>query len=36
MQYDKTSIGWKALSRVCCLCSRADFKAGQENFQSLK
>ncbi|XP_035209918.1 sodium/potassium-transporting ATPase subunit alpha-like isoform X1 [Stegodyphus dumicola] len=36
MQYDKTSIGWKALSRVCCLCSRADFKAGQENIPILK
>ncbi|GIY26490.1 hypothetical protein CDAR_223771 [Caerostris darwini] len=36
VQYDKTSTGWKALSRVCCLCSRADFKAGQENIPILK
>ncbi|KAG8181916.1 hypothetical protein JTE90_012471 [Oedothorax gibbosus] len=35
-QYDKTSTGWKAMSRVCCLCSRADFKAGQENIPILK
>ncbi|KAF8788539.1 sodium/potassium-transporting ATPase subunit alpha-like isoform X1 [Argiope bruennichi] len=36
VQYDKTSPGWKGLSRACCLCSRADFKAGQENIPILK
>ncbi|GBM26405.1 Sodium/potassium-transporting ATPase subunit alpha, partial [Araneus ventricosus] len=36
VQYDKTSPGWKALSRACCLCSRADFKAGMENIPILK
>ncbi|XP_067123047.1 sodium/potassium-transporting ATPase subunit alpha-like isoform X1 [Centruroides vittatus] len=36
LQYDKTSPGWKALSRVACLCSRAEFKAGQENVPILK
>ncbi|XP_057376626.1 sodium/potassium-transporting ATPase subunit alpha-B-like [Daphnia carinata] len=29
-QYDKTSAGWKALSRVACLCSRAEFQGGQQ------
>lgn len=29
-QYDKSSTGWKALSRVACLCSRAEFKNGQQ------
>jgi sodium/potassium-transporting ATPase subunit alpha len=29
-QYDKTSSGWKALSRVACLCSRAEFESGQQ------
>ena len=36
VQYDKTSTGWKALARVCMLCSRAEFKAGQENVPILK
>uniref|UniRef100_A0A2I9LP96 Sodium/potassium-transporting ATPase subunit alpha n=1 Tax=Centruroides hentzi TaxID=88313 RepID=A0A2I9LP96_9SCOR len=36
LQYDKTSPGWKALSRVACLCSRAEFKPGQENIPILK
>uniref|UniRef100_A0A1W7RAY1 Sodium/potassium-transporting ATPase subunit alpha n=1 Tax=Hadrurus spadix TaxID=141984 RepID=A0A1W7RAY1_9SCOR len=36
IQYDKTSTGWKALSRVACLCSRAEFKAAQENVPILK
>ena len=35
-QYDKTSQGWKALSRVAGLCSRAEFKPGQENIPILK
>jgi len=34
--YDKTSPGWKALSRVCALCSRAEFKGGQEGLPILK
>ena len=29
-------MGWKALSRACCLCSRAEFKAGQEKIPVLK
>ncbi|XP_046450817.1 sodium/potassium-transporting ATPase subunit alpha-B-like [Daphnia pulex] len=29
-QYDKTSSGWKALCRVACLCSRAEFESGQQ------
>ncbi|GFS90914.1 hypothetical protein NPIL_673221 [Nephila pilipes] len=36
LQYDKTSSGWKALSRVARLCSRAEFKPGQENVPILK
>lgn len=36
VQYDKTSPGWKALARNCCLCSRAEFKTGQENVPILK
>lgn len=36
IQYDKTSQGWKALSRTCMLCSRAEFKGGQENLPILK
>ena len=27
---DKSSPGWKALCRVACLCSRAEFKSGQQ------
>nr|CAH0110867.1 unnamed protein product [Daphnia galeata] len=29
-QYDKSSTGWKSLSRVACLCSRAEFESGQQ------
>ncbi|CAL1279857.1 unnamed protein product [Larinioides sclopetarius] len=36
VQYDKTSAGWQALARVACLCSRAEFKPGQENIPVLK
>ncbi|XP_022254094.1 sodium/potassium-transporting ATPase subunit alpha-like isoform X1 [Limulus polyphemus] len=36
VQYDKSSSGWKALSRVAALCSRAEFKGGQENVPILK
>ncbi|KAG8178711.1 hypothetical protein JTE90_024833 [Oedothorax gibbosus] len=36
VQYDKTSAGWKALARVACLCSSAEFKTGQENISILK
>lgn len=35
-QYDRSSPGWKALSRACCLCSRAEFKPGQESIPILK
>ena len=36
VQYDKTSPGWKALSRACCLCSRAEFKSTNESVAILK
>lgn len=36
VQYDKTSPGWHALSCVACLCSRAEFKPGQDNIHILK
>ncbi|XP_022253133.1 sodium/potassium-transporting ATPase subunit alpha-B-like isoform X1 [Limulus polyphemus] len=36
VQYDKSSSGWKGLSRGACLCSRAEFKGGQENIPILK
>ncbi|XP_045626278.1 sodium/potassium-transporting ATPase subunit alpha [Procambarus clarkii] len=35
-QYDKTSPGWKALSRAAALCNRAEFKPGQEAVPVLK
>ncbi|XP_063888582.1 sodium/potassium-transporting ATPase subunit alpha-B-like isoform X5 [Scylla paramamosain] len=35
-QYDKTSDGWKALSRIAALCNRAEFKTGQEDVPILK
>lgn len=36
VQYDKSSPGWAALSRAACLCSRAEFKPGQDNIHILK
>ncbi|XP_046640615.1 sodium/potassium-transporting ATPase subunit alpha-B-like [Daphnia pulicaria] len=30
IQYDKSSPGWKALCRIACLCSRAEFASGQQ------
>ena len=36
VQYDKSSPGWKALSRTASLCSRAEFKANQDNIPILK
>ncbi|CAG0888914.1 unnamed protein product [Darwinula stevensoni] len=36
VKYDKNSPGWKALARVAALCSRADFKGGQDNVPLLK
>nr|AAN17736.1 putative Na+/K+-ATPase alpha subunit [Homarus americanus] len=35
-QYDKTSEGWKTLSRIAALCNRAEFKTGQEEVAILK
>ncbi|KAI1305853.1 Sodium/potassium-transporting ATPase subunit alpha [Halotydeus destructor] len=35
-QFDKSSPGWQAISRCATLCSRAEFKAGQENVAILK
>lgn len=35
-RFDKTSFGWKALSRSAILCSRAEFKDKQENVSILK
>lgn len=34
--YDKSSDGWKALSRVATLCSRAEFKSGQNGVPIMK
>jgi len=34
--YDKSSVGWKALSRVATLCSRAEFKSGQNGVPIMK
>ncbi|RWS23373.1 Sodium/potassium-transporting ATPase subunit alpha-like protein, partial [Leptotrombidium deliense] len=36
VQFDKSSLGWKALSRCAILCSRAEFKSGQESVPILK
>ncbi|RWS28523.1 Sodium/potassium-transporting ATPase subunit alpha-like protein [Leptotrombidium deliense] len=36
VQIDKSTSGWKVLSRCAILCSRADFKAGQESVPILK
>jgi sodium/potassium-transporting ATPase subunit alpha len=36
VQFDKKAIGWKTLSRCAILCSRAEFKAGQEDVPILK
>merc|ERR1712223_1603581 len=33
---NKNAEGWKALSRVACLCNRAEFKPGQDNVPILK
>nr|ADN83843.1 Na+/K+-ATPase alpha subunit [Penaeus indicus]ADO84689.1 Na/K ATPase alpha subunit [Penaeus indicus]AEA11482.1 Na+/K+-ATPase alpha subunit [Penaeus indicus] len=35
-QYDKTSQGWKALSRIAALCNRAEFKSGSGKHSHLK
>ncbi|XP_066948282.1 sodium/potassium-transporting ATPase subunit alpha isoform X1 [Macrobrachium rosenbergii] len=35
-QYDKTSEGWKTLSRIAALCNRAEFKTGQDEVPILK
>lgn len=32
----ETSFTWQALARICCLCSRAEFKPGQEHLPVLK
>merc|ERR1712071_739869 len=34
--YDKSSSGWKALCKVATLCSRAEFKSGQEGVPIMK
>jgi len=34
--YDKSSSGWKALARVATLCSRAEFKSGQNGVPVMK
>ncbi|KAJ6637038.1 Sodium/potassium-transporting ATPase subunit alpha [Pseudolycoriella hygida] len=36
VQYDRTSPGFKALSRIATLCNRAEFKGGQEGQPILK
>lgn len=35
-QYDKSSEGWKTLSRIAALCNRAEFKTGQDDVTILK
>ncbi|CAG2104415.1 unnamed protein product [Medioppia subpectinata] len=35
-QFNKSSPGWQAMARNACLCSRAEFKAGQELVPILK
>uniref|UniRef100_A0A646QDL7 Sodium/potassium-transporting ATPase subunit alpha n=1 Tax=Hemiscolopendra marginata TaxID=943146 RepID=A0A646QDL7_9MYRI len=35
-QYDRTSPGFLALSRIAILCNRAEFKGGQDNVPILK
>lgn len=36
VQYDRTSPGFKALSRIATLCNRAEFKGAQEGVSILK
>ncbi|KAJ8951229.1 hypothetical protein NQ318_010257, partial [Aromia moschata] len=36
VQYDRTSPGFKALSRIATLCNRAEFKPGQDGVAILK
>ena len=36
LSYDKSSVGWRALSRACMLCSRAVFKPNQQSIPILK
>ncbi|KAK6635373.1 hypothetical protein RUM44_000624 [Polyplax serrata] len=36
VQYDRTSPGFKALSKIATLCNRAEFKGGQEGIPILK
>ncbi|XP_015930974.1 sodium/potassium-transporting ATPase subunit alpha [Parasteatoda tepidariorum] len=36
VQYDKSSPGWTALSRAALICSRAEFKPGQDSIHILK
>ncbi|KAK2579052.1 hypothetical protein KPH14_002843 [Odynerus spinipes] len=36
LQYDRTSPGFKALSKIATLCNRAEFKPGQENIPILQ
>lgn len=36
VQYDRTSPGFKALSRIATLCNRAEFKPGQDSTPILK
>ncbi|KAK9703403.1 Cation transporting ATPase, C-terminus [Popillia japonica] len=36
VQYDRTSPGFKALSRIATLCNRAEFKSGQDGVPILK
>ncbi|KAF4516744.1 hypothetical protein B566_EDAN008435 [Ephemera danica] len=36
VQYDRTSPGFKALSRIAALCNRAEFKPGQDGVPILK
>ena len=33
---NSASFGWQTLARICCLCSRAEFKPGQDHLPVLK
>lgn len=36
MSHETGSFTWQAMARICCLCSRAEFKPGQDHLPVLK
>lgn len=34
--HESSSFTWQAMARICCLCSRAEFKPGQDHLPVLK